>query len=268
MKLQLRSVVVDYPGGIRALDGVDLTFEPGQLVCLAGPNGSGKSTLLKTCAGLLEPTAGGVLLDERPLARLRPRERALRLASVPQILQALPRTSVERFVLGGRYAHGTLLERALGAPRPDDLAAVRRALAEADAADLTQRRLDELSGGQRQRVLVARALAQEASILLFDEPTVMLDPAHQVLVFELIARASAAGRTAVVATHDLGLAGCFADSLVLLDAGQVRASGPPSEVLRPEILRPVYGEDLLFLSEAAGGQERTLVVPWPRGDAG
>jgi iron complex transport system ATP-binding protein len=119
-------------------------------------------------------------------------------------------------------------------------------------------------------VLVARALAQEARILLFDEPTASLDPEHQVLVFELIERLVRDGRAALVATHELNLAGRYADRIVLLDEGRVVQSGPPAAVLRPEVLEPVYGANLLYARAPGGpgdgpGGACALVVPWPRG---
>ena len=260
--LELRDLAYAYDGAARrAVDGVSASFEPGELVCLCGPNGSGKSTLLKLAAGFLEPAAGTVAVGGRALADMDLRERARRLASVPQRLEALPETTVESFVLGGRYAHASFLERALGTPRPDDRAAVEDALRRTDALDWRARLLVELSGGERQRVLVARALAQQADILLFDEPTAMLDPAHQLLVFELIALAACSdGRTALVATHDLNLAGHFSRRILVLDQGRIAAQGAPGEGFQPEGLHPVYGPSLRI----ERGPGRTLVYPWPR----
>ena len=167
------------------------------------------------------------------------------------------------FVLGGRYPHLGLWGRA----REGDRAAVDRALAQADAEGWGERRLGELSGGERQRVLVARALAQEARVLLFDEPTASLDPEHQVRVLELIARLTGEGRAALVATHELSLASRYADRIVLLMNGRLVAAGTPGEVLVPEVLGPVYGPHLLFLP--GPGTDRKLVVPWPaRPDSG
>ena len=259
--LELRDLVFAYGGGARpAVDGVSAGFESGELVCLCGPNGSGKSTLLRLAAGLLEPAAGTVAIEGRALCDLAPRERAKRIASVPQRLEALPETSVESFVMGGRYAHGSFLERALGTPGPADRVAVEDALRRTDALEWRGRLLVELSGGERQRVLVARALAQEADILLFDEPTAMLDPAHQLLVFELISRTTdSEGRTALVATHDLNLAGHFAGRILVLEQGRIAAEGTPEGVFRPEVLHPVYGPGL----RVEPGAGRTLVYPWP-----
>jgi len=257
--LTARALTHEYPGTSRALDGVDLELRAGELVCILGPNGSGKSTALRILGGVLAPTHGQVEVEGRPMKQLGSLERARRIATVPQALRALPDLGVESFVLAGRYPYLGLF----GSHRPGDRAAVRNALAEVDALAWIDRRLGELSGGEQQRVLIARALAQEAPILLFDEPTASLDPEHQVLVFDLIRRLVRDGRAALVATHELSLASRYADRIVLLDHGRVAARGPAAEVLRPEVLEPVYGPHLVFAA-AGDDSRRPLVVPWPR----
>ena len=262
--LAVRALVHEYPGKRRAIDGVELALERGELVCVVGPNGSGKSTLLRLCAGLLAPSAGSVELDGRPVTALEPRERARRLAFVPQALRALPDLDARSFVLGGRYAHQSLWAGLLARETRGDREAVERALAEADALDLASRRLDELSLGQFQRVRVARALAQEAPLFLFDEPTAALDPEHQVRLFLLIERLVAAGRAALVVTHELALASRFAQRCLVLCEGSVAAEGTPADVFRPEVLTAVFGSHLHYGRAGAG---RPLVVPWPDGES-
>jgi len=261
-RLLARDLAFDYPGPIRAVDGLDLAIEGAELVCLIGPNGCGKSTLLRLCAGLLEPGRGRVELDGRAAAELAPRERARRVALVPQYLPALPEVRVEDFVLSGRYAHLARWNRV----DSRDPQRVREALEACDAAEFARRGLGELSGGQRQRVLIARALVQEAPLVLIDEPTSALDPEHQIRVFELLELSRSRGTAVVVATHDLNLAGQFATRLVLLRAGRVVADGTPSEVLRPERLEPVYGAHLCYGERAlASGGSRPFVMPWRGG---
>jgi iron complex transport system ATP-binding protein len=270
--LEARGVVFDYDGPLRALDGVDVALAAGELVAVIGPNGSGKSTLVKVLGGLLPPTSGEVRFEGRLQVGLRPRERARGVAVVPQFLPALPEVRVEDFVLSGRYAHIPRFASATAADRD----AVRRALDECDAAELADRAMAELSGGQRQRVLVARALAQEAPVLLIDEPTAGLDPEHQIRILELIASlrglrglrdggsASGAtgGRAALFVTHDLNLASQYASRVVLLDGGRVAASGPVEAVLRREVLEPVYGEHLHYGTWPSGaGAGRPFVLP-------
>jgi len=235
------SLVFDYPGPLRALDGVDLELRPGDLTAVLGPNGSGKSTLLKVLGGLLEPASGEVLLQGVAPRALAPRDRARKIATVPQFLPALPDVSVRDFVSSGRYARVARFAAATVADRD----AVSRALLECDAADLEDRAMAELSGGQRQRVLVARALAQEVPVLLIDEPTAGLDPEHQIRVLDLVASLRGE-RAALFVTHDLNLAGQYASHMILLDRGRVVAEGTVEEVLRPEVLAPVYGEHLHY----------------------
>ncbi len=239
----------------RAVDGIDLSLAHGELACVIGPNGAGKSTLLRLLAGLCAPDSGRVWIEGDEVMRLAPRERARRVALVPQGLETLPQVTVETFTLGGRYGH---LGR-FGQARHEDHAAVRSALAEADAADFGKRLLAQLSGGQRQRVLLARALAQEARVLLVDEPTNSLDPEHQLTVFDLLARLCRESRAGLVVTHDLNLAAQYATRVLLLQAGRVVADGAPEVVLTREVLAPVYGDVLAFGEGGLGGIGRYVL---------
>jgi iron complex transport system ATP-binding protein len=259
--LEARGLVHAYGGGPPAVDGLDLDLVAGELVCVLGPNGSGKSTLLRLACGLLTPASGTVSVTGRPLASLAPRERARELALIPAALRAVPDRSVAEFVLGGRYAHRQGWSRWLSGPGAGDRAAVERALAAADGSELADRRLDELSSGQFQRVLVARALAQEARLLLCDEPTTNLDPEHQVRVFLLLERLVRAGHGVLVATHDFNLASRFAQRVLILEEGHLRAVGPTAEMLTREQLEPVFGRNLHYGRSASGAHP--LVVPWP-----
>lgn len=258
--IEARALVFDWPGPLRAVDGIDLALSGGELLTLIGPNGSGKTTLLKLFGGLLTPLSGDIRIGARDLRRLSHRERARRIALVPQSLLALPEVTVMDFVLGGRYGHLGLW-RQLG---PKDREAAERALADADAFAFADRLLGELSGGQRQRVLVARALAQEAEVLLFDEPTTSLDPEHQISVFELIARLSCEGRGALLVTHDLNLASQFSTRIALMDEGRIVAAGSADDVLRREVLEPVYGPHLRYgrWPGPDGDGARPFVLPW------
>ena len=261
--LEARAVVHEYPGPIRALDGVDLELRPGELVAVIGPNGSGKSTLVRVLGGIVAPTSGEVRLRDRDVASLPPRERARSIAVVPQFLPALPEIKVEDFVASGRYARIPRFGSATAADRE----AVGRGLAACDAADLKDRAMAELSGGQRQRVLLARALAQEAPVLLVDEPTSGLDPEHQIRILDLAAAIGGAAETgagpraALIVTHDLNLAGQYASRVVLLDRGRVVADGPVESVLRREVLEPVYGQKLYYGTWPSGpGAGRPYVL--------
>jgi iron complex transport system ATP-binding protein len=254
--LEAKGVAFEYPGPLRALDGIDVRLGRGELAVVIGPNGSGKSTLLKVLAGLLAPSAGSVSLDGRAITEYAPRERASAIAVVPQFLPALPEVRVDDFVATGRYAH----VGRFAAIRAADKSIVRRALEQCDAADLAHRSLAELSGGQRQRVLIARAIAQESRILLVDEPTSALDPEHQIRVLDLVAGLVGAERTALLVMHDLNLASQYATRILLLDGGRVVADGDVEHVLVREVLEPVYGTHLYYGRAATSG--RPFVLPW------
>ncbi len=265
MLLEGRGLSHTYPGPVCALTSVDLSINCGELVCVLGPNGSGKSTLLKTLAQLVTATGGSTAWQGQPMGELTSRERARRVAFVPQSLTTLPEVTVRDFVAQGRYSH----QGAFSRPTTADREAVERALAQSDLSELAGRPLPELSGGQRQRSLVARALAQESKLLLIDEPTNALDPEHQIAVFELIESLIRQERAVIVVTHDLNLASQYATRIVLLNGGRKVADGSVGEVLQRSILEPVYGPGLMYStwtceeSEGEGPAEdkRPLILP-------
>ncbi len=242
MRIAARDLRFTWPGGVQVIDGPQFEWSAPGLIALIGPNGSGKSTLLRLLSGLLAPDSGSILMDGEPIPVRDPKACARAVALVPQFLPRLPEVSVRDFVLSGRYAHLGSWNR----PGPGDAALCARALAECDLIGLEQRSMAELSGGQRQRVLIARALLQEASVLLVDEPTSALDPEHQVQVFELLEAQRRQGRLVIAATHDLNLAAQYSTHIVLLERGRIVAQGGPLDVLRPSVLRPVYGSHLVF----------------------
>lgn len=259
--LRGEDLIYAYGAGVRGVDGVSVAVGPGELLCVLGPNASGKTTLVRLLAGLLQPQGGRVWMGEDPVVSLSVRERARRVAVVPQSFPRPPALRVRDFVMGGRYAY----LRRMHPATVDDADAVRRGLVEADVAELGDRVLQELSGGQLQRVLVARAMAQQAPTLLVDEPTSSLDPEHQLGIFSLLRHlVDEEGRSAIVVTHDLNLAGQFATSIALMADGKIAAAGTPREILLPEVLEPVYGSHFRFGTwpTAGGGAERPFVVPW------
>lgn len=218
------------------LHGLDFTLPEGAFVGLIGPNGAGKSTLLRVLAGLL-PHGGTVTLSGEPLDRLSAARLARRIGYLAQkrdVAWALPVADV---VALGRLPHRAPFAGESAADR----AAIERALAETDLGALRDRPADALSGGETARMLLARVLAQETPIVLADEPTAGLDPAHQVSLMQTFAGLARQGRTIVASLHDLGMAGRWCDRLILLDRGLVVADGPPVEVLTAERLAAVYG---------------------------
>jgi len=221
-----------------AVSAVSLEVAPGEVLALAGPNGSGKSTLIRAVATDLEGTVGEVLAAGRSLGGLRPPERARLVAWMPQEEPPGDNVPLADYVDYGRYAH---LAR-WSASSAEDRAAVATALEEVDLTALAQRGIHELSGGERQRARLARALAQDAPVLLLDEPTAHLDVGHQLDVLERVrAHARAHRRAVLIALHDLNLAARFTDRVAVLAHGRLRAVGPPSEVLSSELLAEIWG---------------------------
>jgi iron complex transport system ATP-binding protein len=241
-------------GGRRVVDDVSLRVDPGEWVCVIGPNGAGKSTLLAALAGLVA-AEGRVELGGRPLAALGRKERARSVAIVPQQPVVPEAFRVADYVLLGRAPY----LGAFGAEHRSDVEVVRSVLERLDLWWAAGRRLDSLSGGELQRVVLARALAQQAPVLLLDEPTTGLDLGHQQRVLELVASLRATeGLTVVSATHDLTIAGQFAERFVLLDGGRVVADGSRGDVLREDVIERHYGARVRVLVEDDGG---AIVVP-------
>ena len=242
-------------GAPEAVAGVSLRLARDEVVGVIGPNAAGKSTLARLCCGLLTPQQGSVSLQGEPLSRLSRRERARRVAFLPQNPPHDLSFTAHEVALMGRAPHLGLWSL----EGPHDLDRARAALQEVDALDLGDRPISQLSGGERQRVFLARAFAQEAALLILDEPTAALDLAHQVLLVHALRRRAREGGGALLVLHDLALAGAACDRLVLLDRGRVVAEGTAGDVLRPEVLSPVYGTDVEVVPNPATGQP--LVAP-------
>jgi iron complex transport system ATP-binding protein len=238
-QVRLDGVTAAYRGR-PVLRDIQLDIAAGERVALIGPNGAGKSTLLRVAAGLLEPVAGMVELDGVPVASLDRLAVARRLAVVPQLAVLPFATTVEQVVALGRLPH----EHPIRGMRPVDRSVVAEAIERVGVGHLLGRDARELSLGERQLVLLAMAVAQEAPLLVLDEPTVHLDLRHQIEVMELLADLNAREGTTILAVlHDLGLAAHFFPRLVLLAAGRIVADGPPSEVLADDRIRDVFGVD-------------------------
>jgi iron complex transport system ATP-binding protein len=219
------------------LDGVSLIAAEGQFICIMGPNGSGKTTLLRCLLGQLKPSAGARLLDGRRLESYRQRDLAKLMAYVPQFPQSAFAFSVHEIVLMGRLAYGGML----GLSGKGDLDVARQAMEMTDTLALADRTLEELSGGEAQRVMIARALAQQPSVMLLDEPTSHLDIRSQLVIYRMMQRVAHSWPMAVICvSHDINLAGRFADRLVLMRDGHVAAQGSPMEVMQKDILAGVY----------------------------
>jgi iron complex transport system ATP-binding protein len=235
-----------------------LVAAPGTVTALLGPNGAGKSTALRALARLLRPREGTVTLDGRDVWQLPQRAFVRHIAFVPQTEAAAWPMTVEHAVLLGRVPHrGWLLPYT-----PEDREALSTALRQVDLEALRARNLDTLSGGERRRALLARALAQDAEVLLLDEPGAHLDLRHQVELFDLLARLARERRVAVVLSlHDLNLASLFADRAVLLNGGRILAQGPCQEVLTPDLLRRTFGIPVETVPHPRHGISMIFPVP-------
>jgi iron complex transport system ATP-binding protein len=235
--IRLSHVTVRF-GDRTALHDVDLSVRPGEFVALAGPNGSGKTTLLRALLGFVPVEKGTVELFGTPVERLSVRERARRVAWVPQEESPRDNVPILDYVLYGRYAHLGPLD---GETEKDRRLALR-ILAEVGLADRAMDGVLSISGGERQRAILARTLAQETPVLLLDEPTSNLDIGHQLDLLERVRRLSRErGVTILAALHDLNLAARFADRIVVLSRGRRYADGSPAAVLSEELLGRVWG---------------------------
>ena len=236
--IQARDVTFAYGRGEPVLRGVSVACRPGSLLCLLGPNGGGKTTLLRCLLGWLRPRAGTVELDGRALRNHSPRELARLIAYVPQTPLSAFDFSVGEIVLMGRYSHAGLM----GLATEQDRSVAREAMRMTGTLEVADRTLEELSGGQAQCAMIARALAQQPSVILLDEPTSHLDLKNQLLIHRMMQRLAHDWRMAVLCvSHDVNLAARFADELVFLREGAVVASGPPAETIRREVLEQTYG---------------------------
>lgn len=233
-------------GGTPILKGVSLRAEGRELVGIIGPNGSGKSTLLKCVYRVLRPSGGAVYLDGEAMKGLSRKECAQKIAVVAQHSDCPFEFTVQEMVLMGRSPHKRLLERDSGA----DLAIAETALAQVGLLELAQRPFSSLSGGERQRVVLARALAQQAPVLILDEPTNHLDIKFQLQLMDLLRSLPC---TVVAALHDLNLAALYCDRLYVMKDGRVAGEGRPEEVLTPQLIRQVYEVEARVEPDGAGG---------------
>lgn len=229
------------------LEAVNLSIEAGRVTAIVGPNGAGKSTLLNCLAGLREPSSGLAALDGVALSGIKPRDRARRLAFLPQTPEIAWSVEARTLVELGR----TPFIGARG-QSAEDLAAVEGAMTAAQVSDLQNRIVDTLSGGERARVLIARALAGEPEWLLADEPLTGLDPAHQLDAAALFRRLADDGIGVVLILHDLSMAMRLSDRIIVVADGGVLADDPVATALSPEVLKRAYGVEAI-LTRGPGG---------------
>ena len=231
-------------GGKEILRDVSFSVRRGQYVAIVGPNGAGKTTLIKCLDRLLTGGTGRIEICGRPLAEYRQRELARRVSYVPQADGRVSPFTVEQFVLMGRYPYLS----PFSAVSREDRRAVRESMELTATSQFADRLLETLSGGERQNVYIAAALAQGAEILLLDEPTAFLVYRHEADILGLLARVNRhSGVTIVTVTHDVNHAALQSDRIVALCEGEVVFRGPAGEIMKPEVLRRIYGAEFLLV---------------------
>src|SRR5271169_6004061 len=240
------------------LEALSFHAKPGEIVAVLGPNACGKSTLLKLISGALEPMSGRIFLNGFETHALAAKTRAQRIALVQQESRLLFPSRAWEFVLQGRHPYG----RGLRFETEEDVAIARNALAQVGAEHLSDRFMDQISGGEKQRVILARALSQQPLLLLLDEPTLHLDIGAQVDLLETLRRLASANRyTVVVVTHELNLAGQYADQVALFQKGKCLRVGPPATVFQRELLEQVFQTPLTVELGSSGRPRVNMPSP-------
>jgi iron complex transport system ATP-binding protein len=251
VRLRVKGVSFGY-GSVEALNNITFEVRDGELLSIIGPNGSGKSTLLRCIDKILKPKKGVIMVDERDILRMNLKESARTVGYVPQsAVNSFPFTVFDVVLMGRKpYISWGVGKR--------DIELVSEILEFLGLSSMAMRYFNELSGGERQKVLIARALAQEPELLLFDEPTSNLDIRHQLEVLEVVRNLKGEkGVSVIMAMHDLNLASRFSDRLIMLNSGRIFATGTPEEVLIAENIREVYGVEV-EVSQRDGGHPQIL----------
>lgn len=246
MSLQAEKLVFSY-GTSTILDQIALSIQKQEVTSIIGPNGIGKSTLLRCLANIYKPQFGTVYLNGESIATLPPRELAKELGYVPQIQSDVFSITVYEAILLGRKPYISW------SVKPRDLEIVDNIVSRLGLERFTERTINTLSGGERQKVAIARALAQEPSILFLDEPTSSLDMGHQLELMQLVVElVHEQASTVIMVLHDLNLAARFSDEMFLLGPFGIHVHGSPQDVLIPENIKEVYGVEVEIIPTSQG----------------
>jgi len=239
------------------LSGVSFAVAAGEFFVIIGPNGAGKTSLLKVLSGLQKAQQGSITIKDKDISEYRRRDLSQIMAIVPQHIEVGFPFSVADTVIMGRTPHLGIL----GMEGKNDFHIAEEAMKFTDVAHLANRKLFQLSGGELQRVIIARAICQQPQVILLDEPTTALDPAHQLKIMDLMEKFRREhGTTIVMVSHDLNLASMYGDRLLLLEEGRVRKTGDPRNVLNKELLEESYG-CRMQVDESPLGVARVTPIP-------
>lgn len=240
------------------LEDLNFVLHQGEMMGIIGPNGSGKSTLIRALTRILKLSRGTIELYGKPLEEYTVREIAQQIAVIPQQTPVTFAFSSLDVVLMGRTPHLSRFQR----ESPKDLGIAIEAMRRTDSLPFRDRPIHELSGGERQRVIIARALAQQSSILLLDEPTSFLDLNHQVEVFDLLRQVCASDKLAVLCvSHDLNLSSEYCNRLMMLKKGRTYVDGPPEEILTRDHIKAVFETDVTVVKSPYSGSPQIILKP-------
>lgn len=252
--LEITDLTLGY-GEAPIIEGLKVEIPRGQFTALVGPNGCGKSTLLKSLVRSLTPSHGEIMLDSHSIHRQSPKALARQVAFLPQVLPIPEGINVRELVGYGRSPYNDLWGRLTG----KDRAIVDEAIERVQIGPLAHRQLQDLSGGQRQRAWVAMVLAQQAPLVLLDEPTTYMDINHQVELMSMIHDMNADGQTVVAVLHDLNQAFRYADHIIMLKEGRLQVSGQPACAATSELMRHVFSVDADIHPDPATGSPMVIV---------
>lgn len=250
VSLHCDSISAGYGGELIVKD-VTLEIPQGKITALIGPNGSGKSTLLKVLGRQLPAASGQVWVGQRPLSSFGAREFARVLSFLPQQPVVPEGISVGELIAFGRYPYAG----AFASLKESDHRAIAQAAEATGVSQLMDSSATALSGGQKQRMWIAMTLAQQTEILLLDEPTTFLDPAHQLAVLDLVQELNRQGRTIVMVVHDMAHAAKYSDHIVVLKDGEIVAQGPTPQTLDADLIQRAFGISTLMVTDPESGRE-------------
>jgi iron complex transport system ATP-binding protein len=255
--LNIKDISLDFRDKSILLD-LSFSVSGGEFFVIIGPNGAGKTSLLKVLAGLQKPDQGSVIVKGKNISQYRRRNLSQIMAIVPQQIEVGFPFTVADTVVMGRSPHLGIL----GMEGENDFYIAGEAMKFTEVAHLADRKLYQLSGGELQRVIIARAICQQPEIILLDEPTTALDPAHQLKIMDLMEKfRREQGTTVIMVSHDLNLASMYGDRLLLLKEGRVIKTGEPAEVLDKELLEQSYGCRMMVDESPLGQTVRVTPIP-------